>query len=204
MSYRVCRKFTGSLFRVGDHLCKIFLEPMGEYRPGFYSWNVGFAVGKSRRQLNDWYQNRKNRRARSLTKKLLGKSGLRTITKGYEELKKIRWHIEPGDCIVMDCTSKDPAKQFRAFSRWLAPSPEWSLDHGRQEFVWYRPPYPDDPLRSSFKLIGVVPEDPLICVSGINYFKTFYFEPLTLYILLSSNQIKNLSNQVQSTGTKQE
>ena len=79
MSYRVCRKFTGSLFRVGDHLCKVFLEPMEEYRPGFYRWNVGFAVGKSRRQLNDWYRRKKNRRARTLNQVMRGKAGLTAI-----------------------------------------------------------------------------------------------------------------------------
>lgn len=191
MSYRVCRKFTGSLFRVGDHLCKIFLEPMAEYRPGFYSWNVGFAVGKSRRQLNDWYWKKKNKRARSIDKKLLGKAGLSTFTTGYKELKKIRWSIEPGDCLVLDCTSKDPEKQFRVWCRWLKNNPEWSIDPERKEFLWYRPPYPDDPLRSLYDLVAVVPDDLTICVSGRNYFKTFYFEPLPLYILLSNSQIKN-------------
>jgi hypothetical protein len=191
MSYRVCRKFTGSLFRVGDHLCKIFLEPMGEYRPGFYSWNVGFAVGKSRRQLNDWYRNRKNKRARSLKNRLSGKVGLSAISKGNDTVLKLRWNIEPGDCIVLDCTSKEPDKQFRAWKRWCRNKPEWVVDEDNKQFIWYRPPYPDDPLRSAFDLIGVVPDDPLICVSGRNYFKTFYFEPLSLYILLSNSQIKN-------------
>jgi hypothetical protein len=191
MSYRVCRKFTGSVFKVGDHLCKIFLEPMVEYRPGFYSWNVGFAVGKSRRQLNDWYWKRKNKRARSIDKKLLGKSGVSTFTIGYKILQRIRWSIEPGDCLVLDCTSKDPEKQFRVWCRWLKNNPEWSIDTERKEFLWYRPPYPDDPLRAAYDLVAVVPDDPTICVSGRNYFKTFYFEPFPLYILLSNTQIKN-------------
>ena len=40
MSYRVRRKFTSSTFQVGDHLCKIFLQPVHEYRPGFWLWNI--------------------------------------------------------------------------------------------------------------------------------------------------------------------
>lgn len=191
MSYRVCRKFTGSLFRVGDHLCKVFLEPMEEYRPGFYCWNVGFAVGKSRRQLNDWYKNRKNKRARSLNKKLPGKVGLSAISKGHEAVLRLRWNIEPGDHIVLDCTSKEPDKQFRAWKRWCNNRPEWIIDEDRKEFIWYRPPYPVDPLRLKYKITGVTPDDPMICTTGRNYFKTFYFQPLTLYILLSNGKIVN-------------
>ena len=70
MNYRVRRKFTSSKFYVDGQLCKIFLEPMTEFRPGFYLWNTGFAIGKSNRQLNDWYWKRKNKRARSLMNKI--------------------------------------------------------------------------------------------------------------------------------------
>ena len=191
MSYRVCRKFTGSLFRVGDHLCKVFLEPMEECSPGFYRWNVGFAVGKSRRQLNDWYKNRKNKRARSLNKKLPGKVGLSAISRGNDEVLKLRWNLYPGDHLVIDCTSRYPEKQFRSFKRWCKNRPEWIIDEELKEFTWYRPPYPVDPLRVKYKITGVIPDNPMICTAGRNYFKAFYFEPLTLYILLSNGKIVN-------------
>ena len=191
MSYRVCRKFTGSLFRVGDHLCKVFLDPVCEYRPGFYRWNVGFAVGKSRRQLNDWYRRKKNRRARTLNQVMRGKAGLTAISKGNDEVLKLRWNLHPGDHLVIDCTSRYPEKQFRAFKRWCKNRPEWIIDEELKEFTWYRPPYPVDPLRLKYKITGVIPDDPMICTTGRNYFKTFYFQPLTLYILLSNGKIVN-------------
>jgi len=124
MSYRVCRKFTSSTFQVEEQLCKIFLDPMVEYQPGYYIWNVGFAIGKSQRQLNDWYWKRKNKRARSLNNQLVGRSGLKAIRRGFEEVLRLRWCIEPGDGIVLDCTSGDPERQFHAWSRWHRRNPE--------------------------------------------------------------------------------
>jgi hypothetical protein len=40
-----------------------------------------FAIGKSNRQLNDWYRMRKNKRARSLKSKLTGRVGLKALRK---------------------------------------------------------------------------------------------------------------------------
>ena len=80
MSQRVRRKFTSSKFRVNNYLCKTFLEPVEEYDCGFYIWNIAFAIGKSNRQLNDWYRMRKNKRARSLKSKLT-KNAINKIAK---------------------------------------------------------------------------------------------------------------------------
>ena len=70
MTYRVRRKFTSTKFCIDDQICKIFLNPLREYREGYWSWKVGFAVGKSNRQLNDWFNERKNKRSRSLHQKM--------------------------------------------------------------------------------------------------------------------------------------
>ena len=83
MSYRVRRKFTSSTFQVGDHLCKIFLQPVHEYRSGFWLWNTGFAIGKSQRQLNDWYWRRENKRRRSLDDAFNGRVGIKAIRRGF-------------------------------------------------------------------------------------------------------------------------
>ena len=48
-------------------MCKVIIDPWCKLDNGFWAWNVGFAVGKSNRQINDWYHKRKNKRARSLT-----------------------------------------------------------------------------------------------------------------------------------------
>ena len=161
MTYRVRRKFTSSKFYVEGQLCKIFMEPLQEHKPGFYIWNVGFAIGKSNRQLNDWYWKRKNRRTRSISNQMIGRSGLKAIRRGFEEVLRMRWLIPPGDAILLDCTSGSPERQFRAWSRWHRYHPEWLINYETMEFFWHRPPYYDDPVRKEFKIIPLVPEDPL-------------------------------------------
>lgn len=177
MTYRMCRKFKSSTFRVGDQLCKIFLEPKFEYRPGFFLWNAGFAIGNSRRQLNDWYWRRKNKRARSLNKKLVGKSGLKAISIGFEKVLKLRWIIAPGDAIVFDCTSGDSERQFRAWMRWAKYYPELAINSEKKEFTWYRPPYADDPIRKYFDIKPITPADPRANTSSHRYSDCFLLRP---------------------------
>ena len=75
------RKFTTYKFFVEGQICKIFFQPQKEFQKGFWAWNVGFAVGNSNRQLNDWYWKKKNKRARSVEKKITGKVGIKGVTK---------------------------------------------------------------------------------------------------------------------------
>jgi len=86
MSYRVQRKFISSTFKVNNQICKVFLERLNQQPNKFWIWNVGFAIGKSNRQLNDWYWQRKNKRARSLNKRLTGCQGIKTISLGFKEV----------------------------------------------------------------------------------------------------------------------
>jgi hypothetical protein len=196
MSYRVCRHITSSTFRVNGQLCRVFLEPVNEYSPGYWVWNVGFAVGKSRRQINDWYNKRKNKRCRSLNQKIVGVSGLKTIALGSKEVLKLRWTIEPGDVMMLDCTSGDPERQFRAWIRWVRQHPEWVIDYERREFFWYRPPYPEDPIRQQFLIRPVVPEDPMANTAEQRYFDCFRIEPKVPCSELSMEQTLGLLGQV--------
>ena len=196
MSYRVRRKFTSSKFYVEGQLCKIFLEPMTEFRPGFYLWNTGFAIGKSNRQLNDWYWKRKNKRARSLANKFNGKSGIKAIRRGFEEVLRLRWALHPGDCLMIDSTSGTPTRQFRAFSRWCRYHPEWTYNPTALEFFWHRPPYIDDPVRGNFKIIPLTPENPIANTAGSNYFDCFRVEPKIPVDDLSMEQIASLLSPV--------
>ena len=131
------RQFTTSTFFVEGQRCKIFFQRLSEFKKGFWAWNVGFAVGKSNRQLNDWYWKRKNKRARSINNKMTGKAGLKTIKKGFEEVLKLRWIVNPGDVIFLDCTSGDPERQFKAWSRWHRYHPEWTIDYEKKIFFFH-------------------------------------------------------------------
>ena len=199
MSYRVRRKFTSSTFEVEGHLCKIFLDPLHEYRPGFWLWNTGFAVGKSHRQLNDWYRKRKNKRRRSLDGAFNGKAGIKAIRQGFMEVLRLRWNVAPGDVIVLDCTSGDPDRQFHAWSRWRRYHPEWTVNEDTKEFFWHRPPYPDDPIRNQFNIIGVTPDQPLANTADQNYFDCFRVRSERLGTVGSSHQIADLLNPAQAS-----
>ena len=199
MSQRVRRKFTSSKFRVNNYLCKTFLEPVEEYDCGFYIWNIAFAIGKSNRQLNDWYRMRKNKRARSLKSKLTGRDGLKALRKGYEQIMKMRWLIEPGDALSAVCTSKDAEKQFWAFHRWIRRHPEIGINYANREFIWYRPPFPRDPVRKQFKIIPVLPSDRLISTTGSSYYDCFLVRPKVQGSSLSMEQITDLLSPVLAT-----
>ena len=42
-------------------------------------WHIGFAVGKSTRQVNDWYYLKQNKRAKAVRRKITGKAGMKTV-----------------------------------------------------------------------------------------------------------------------------
>ena len=192
MSYRVRRKFTSSKFCINGQICKIFIDPKKEYQKGFYLWNAGFAVGKSNRQLNDWYKGKKNKRARSLQGKLVGKSGLKTLKRAYEEFFKLRWKIEPGDALLVECTSAKPDSQFHAFWRWFSRHSDILVDYETKSYYWYRPPFPDDVVWKDFNIIPLVPDDPLLEISGSRYNDCFRIQPKVPSTQLSMEQITDL------------
>ena len=195
MSYRVRRKFTSSKFCIDGQICKIFIDPKTEYEKGFYLWNAGFAVGKSNRQLNDWYKGKKNKRARTLQGKIVGKSGLKIIRRAYEELFKLRWRLEPGDSLLIACTSGKPDAQFHAFWRYLSRHSDILVDYETKSYYWYRPPLPHDAVWKDFKIIPLVPSDPLMEISGSRYYDCFRLQPKVPCTDLSMEQIAGLLSQ---------
>lgn len=200
MTYRVRRKFTSTTFDVDGYVGKLFLEPFCEYEKGHCLWNVGLAVGKSKRQLNDWYRNRNNKRRRSLRNHLTGPGTIKIWTIALRHLLKMRWeHLEPGDAMVLDCTSRDPDRQLYIYSRWLKHHQDVFINFERRELYWIRPPYHFDPLWDLFKIRGVIPDDPTLAAVGERYYDCFRVSPLDSDTELSSQQIADLLVQVPST-----
>jgi hypothetical protein len=196
MTYRISRHLTSSTFRVNNQFCKVVLEPVEEYRPGYWLWNFGLAVGDSRRQLNDWYYRKQNKRRRSLDARLTGRGGMKAFSKGVRTMFKLRWALQPGDVLVGDCTSSDPEKQFRSYWYWLRRHPEWVIDFEEKKIFWYRPPYVDDPIRQQFAIRAIVPEDPLANTFAERYYDCFRVEPKVPGTDLSMEQTLGLLGQV--------
>ena len=200
MTYKVCRKRSTSTFKINDQYCKIFFTPLKPWNGEYWMWDIGFAVSKSKHQLNDWYTKKKNKRAKKLTTQLTGKAGIKTLTEGLRTVLRMRWTLEPGDCLFLGCESCEPEKQFRAYCRWLKDHPDWRVDVENKRFWWHRPPFADDPLYELGRIIPTVPADPLAPVVELNYFQSFLFDPFPEVLedmLQSMAQIHCQSDQAQ-------
>ena len=182
------RQFTTSKFFVEGQMCKLFLEPLAEFKKGFWIWNVGFAVGKSNRQLNDWYRKRKNRRVKSLNNKMMGKSGIKILIIAFRKVLKLRWIVQPGDVIFCDCTSGLPDKQFRAWKYWHKYHPEWTVDEKEKVFFWHRPPHVNDPVWENYEVIGKTPANPLLNTEQCRYSDSFSLLPKDQHKAKSKHQ----------------
>ena len=172
------RKFTTYKFFVEGQICKVFFQPQKEFKKGFWIWNVGFAVGKSNRQLNDWYWKRKNKRSRSIHRQMTGRKGIKTVTIFFKEILKLRWILEPGDVFYCDCTSFKPEQQFKIGLRFVRNHPDWAIDHDKKIFFWHRPPYSDDEIWDTHKIIGKLPPNPLLSMGNSQYVQCFDAFPI--------------------------
>lgn len=97
-------------------------------------------VAKSKRQLNDWVQTRKNKRARKLASNMTGKDGNLTQAIAVRFLRDCETWIPEGDCIVFRCESIKSDKQLRVWKRWFSrhESSKWEVDEQNKEFFFYR------------------------------------------------------------------
>jgi hypothetical protein len=77
-------------------------------------------TGKSKRQLNDWVRERKNKKC---VKRLKAKLTNLLDLKGYRivinTLRKWCDDLSPGDMLAFNCTSAMPEKQYRVWCKWL-------------------------------------------------------------------------------------
>ena len=182
------RKFTTYKFFVEGQMCKIFFTPQKEFEKGFWLWHVGFAVGKSNRQLNDWYHRKNNKRTRSIEKRITGKNGIKTYFRAFKEVLKLRWMLQPGDVLYCDSTSLKADKQYNAGMRWHKKYPEWAIDKENKIFFWHRPPYFFDPIWKTHIILEKEPVNPLQNTGSNQYFDCFSAIPIDQYKAISKDQ----------------
>jgi len=184
MSYRICRQINTRTFQCKSGICKVFMEPCELIKQGHWSWNFGFAVGSSKRQLNDWYNNRNKKSVGKLKNKFTGKEGTTLLLKSFNLCFNMRWNIPPGDLIIVNCESGEPEKQFRVYKKLIRGKGkrnhlDWVIDEENKKFFWYRPPYPDDLIWESAKQNNVriisaeVPNPLQDCLTSFAYFESF-------------------------------
>lgn len=105
-------------------------------------WLASVAVGKSKRQINDWMWRKKNSRTRRLDGNLTGRAGNKVQAIAIRALHEWFAFIPPGDSIVFRCESADPEKQFRVWKKWILRhdyvlQPE--IDEELKSFYFYKP-----------------------------------------------------------------
>jgi hypothetical protein len=104
-------------------------------------WLLSLAISKSKRQLNDWLNKRKNKRSKKLSVKLTGNSGLLPQLIAVRHLRVWTEELHPGDCIFFLCESKEKFKQFKIYSRWFKQREitGWYTDPDRLLFYYFKP-----------------------------------------------------------------
>ena len=84
-------------------------------------WLASLAVGKSKRQLNDWMNRRtRKKQVRCLDFNLTGKLTVKLMLQVMEQVHAWCDELNNGDMFVFNCESAEPQKQFRVWGKWLS------------------------------------------------------------------------------------
>ena len=84
-------------------------------------WLASLAVGKSKRQLNDWMSRKtKRKRVIQLDSSLTGKLNVKLMLQVMEQVHAWCDELTNGDMFVFNCESAEPQKQFRVWGKWLS------------------------------------------------------------------------------------
>ena len=105
-------------------------------------WLVCLAVSKSKRQINDWLNCRKNKRSRSLSKNMTGKSGPQPLYWAFKQLKKIEDYIPFQDSLWFwfDAIEKDKQRRvyLKGFSKYS--NATWQYLAEKDAFYFFKHP----------------------------------------------------------------
>jgi len=105
-------------------------------------WLVCLAVSKSRRQINDWLNCRKNKRSRSLSKNMTGHSGPQPLYWAFYKLKTIEEHIPDWDSLWFWFDAIEKNKQRRVYIKGFSKygNPNWQYLPEKDAFYFFKDP----------------------------------------------------------------
>ena len=141
MSYRIKRKkITRSIKINQKQFIKLRFIPWVR-TPNGCVWLASMALCRSKRQVNDWLQEKKNKRARQLKFNLTGKDSNRIQAIGVRVLREWINVIPPGDSLAFRCDSAKKEKQFRVWKKWFTKneSSNWIIEEDLKTFFYYKP-----------------------------------------------------------------
>lgn len=104
-------------------------------------WLASLAVGKSKRQLNDWLNKRNKKSVRSLSASLTGQEGNKIQALAIRQVRHWVTDLPPGDSLCLRCESALPGKQFKVWRRWFETheDPRWRINPDLKSFYIYKP-----------------------------------------------------------------
>jgi len=105
-----------------------------------YVWLASLAVGKSKRQINDWMNQRKKKSVSRLSSNLTGKFGPRTQAIAIRQVRQWVDELPAGDMIALRCESALPDKQFRVWKKWFTKHEDlrWEVKEEFKAFWFYK------------------------------------------------------------------
>jgi hypothetical protein len=140
MTYRILKKKKVFTVNIGEgyHL-KMRLLPWIHTTKGCV-WLASLAVAKSKRQINDWMNRRKNARVRRLDMSLTGKIGNGVQAVAIRQVRSWVSDLPKGDSITMRCESALPEKQFRVWKKWFERHEDmcWEINIDYKSFFFYK------------------------------------------------------------------
>jgi hypothetical protein len=108
-----------------------------------YAWMASLAVGRSRRQINDWLKRRSRRkRVQKLNNNLTGLGSNQGQAIAIRQVQYWLRVVEEGDIIMFYCESAKADKQMKIWEKWITkhhPDLLHSIDEETKSFYIYKP-----------------------------------------------------------------
>ena len=107
-----------------------------------YAWMASLAVGKSRRQINDWLMRRtKRKRVKQLDHNLTGLGGNAGHAIALRQLYVWLNILPPGDMVMFYCQSAEAERQMVIWKKWINrhhPNLLYAIDEDTKSFYIYK------------------------------------------------------------------
>lgn len=88
-----------------------------EPKENYTIWNVGVVIAKTRRQCNDWYMKRDNKRKRKIRYKSTGKVGLEGLNIAFSSIKSLVEDIKDGEYIAINFADEKRKRAYKYLER---------------------------------------------------------------------------------------
>jgi hypothetical protein len=140
MTYRIKKRRKVYTKTIGEgYLLKMRLLPW-LHTSKVCVWLASLAVAKSKRQINNWMNRRKNIRVRRLDMSLTGKIGNGVQAVAIRQIRQWVSELPKGHSITLKCESALPEKQFRVWKKWFERHEDmcWEINEEYKSFFFYK------------------------------------------------------------------